>query len=96
MTKNDLLHGNRDLLHHCVELLQAQAATGMAAEIRDGRLHVRTESLDLLDVTVDGHSRDAAAITDGEYVIEIKEGDVVEVSGWAQGTLAQRRRLNVS
>ena len=103
MTRNDLLHDNRDLLAHCSAILAAQPSTAMHVDIdltaEGGRLRVSTEAIDTIDLTVDDHPLESLHIADGEHTIEtggdgVGAGSVVEVSGWSNGTLTQRRRIN--
>ncbi|HEX5075924.1 MAG TPA: S41 family peptidase [Gemmatimonadaceae bacterium] len=98
MTRRDLFSGNRDLIEHCAAILDAQPRTRLRVGRRGRTLSVATEGLDHLDVFADGHPA-ALPISlnrDGVRRVVIPDGaGEVEVVGFSQGVVRQRRRLTI-
>lgn len=96
MTKDDVLHSNRDLIERAAELVVSQPLTRLRVK-RDGtRLELKTAALDRLDVLVNGHpDRQSIAIESGDALdIRVaREARNVEIVGFADGVVRQRRRL---
>jgi len=99
LTKRDLIHDNSGLLAFCARLLKAQPATSMTAAVDADdptTLTVTTNGLDRLDVVVDGRPFASLDVDDRTpTTISLKEGwDQLELSGYADSELAQRRRIS--
>ena len=98
MTRNDIFRKNRDLIELCGELLASQPRTRLNVRRRGRTLTVRTAGLDQLDLYLNGHTggRPVALIGDGERRMALPAGTrQVEVVGFADGVVRQRRRLTV-
>ncbi len=96
MTRDDLFKGNRDLIEHCGELLAAQPRTRLHVRRQRRSLTVRTGGLDQLDLYLDGHPAGAPIflVRDGTRRVTLPPGAAaVEVVGFADGVVRQRRRL---
>lgn len=97
MTRNDLMQGNRDLIDTCVQALRQQPLTTLRAAVSsaDRTIAVSTRGLDRLDVEFDGHpasthllrANDTLTITYGTST------RVVELTGFVEETVRQRRKL---
>ena len=97
VTRDDLLHENRDLIAHCIDWLSRQPYTVMTCKPDDerGTVEVTTEGLDQLDVTFDHHRLASSYVKDGKHTFERPAGTQrVEVCGLRRGRLAQRRILD--
>jgi hypothetical protein len=96
MTRDDIFKGNRDLIDHCAAILAAQPRTRLDVN-RDGRsLKVKTEGLEQLDMYVNGHPGAPSIILgrNGEHRVRVPTGArEVELVGFADGVVRQRRRL---
>jgi hypothetical protein len=98
LTRRDLFHRNEDLLDRCAELLAAAPRTSLKVKRSRATLEVASAGLDRVDVYADGHP---AAPTLRVPVrgrasrrVRLPPGTrEVEVTGFAAGTLRQRRRL---
>jgi hypothetical protein len=98
MTKRDLTDDNVGLLNFCGTLLRAQPYTNMTVERDDhtpSRLTVVTTGLDRLDVVVDGRPRESRNVgARGRTTVEVAgPWDLVELGGYADDELRQRRRV---
>ncbi|WP_077033755.1 S41 family peptidase [Pelomonas sp. KK5] len=101
MSRDDLLHGNRDLLRHCIGRLRA-AGPGSAMELdlasdEQGApvLVVETRGLELVDLYVDEHPFGSFPVQRRGQRLEIALGaDArrVEAQGFAGGRLRQQRK----
>lgn len=100
MTKDDVLCGNRDLIEHCAEILAAQPWTRMNVRQVGRAIEVETVGLDQLDIFIDGHPAGPPyrIAQDGTHrlKIEAKKKQMVEIAGFAQGSLRQKRRLIIA
>jgi Peptidase family S41 len=98
MTHDDVFHSNRDLIENCAELLASQPLTQLQATIRGRSLAVKTVGLDRLDVTVDGHPAcpSVPLKRDGLRRVALPaRSRQVEVTGFSDGIVQQRRRLTL-
>jgi hypothetical protein len=100
MTRDDLLAGNRDLIAHCIALLQREPASRLHATLdRPSRtITVTTDALTRLDALFDGHPGTStvvsgAAATSVTYPAGTK---LVELTGWSANEVRQRRRIAVT
>jgi hypothetical protein len=96
MTADDIFHSNRDLIEHCGELLAAQPRSAMEVKRLKNTLTITTDGLAQLDVYADGHPV-GPTITlrpgQSKRVPLPANSETVEVLGFADNTLRQRRRL---
>jgi len=99
MTRNDILDGNRDLIRYCAKLLAAQPWTRLNVNVDRDKVNIETAGLDQVDVYADGHA-DRASIGiahDGTHQIALSGGiQSIEVVGFAEKVVRQRRRLTVN
>jgi len=96
LTKDDLLHGNKDLLDYCGRLLASTPRTAMNIALEDESLTVTTEALTIVDIFADGHpiapSMNVAG--GGEISVAVPAfRDVLEVRGFKGDVLKQRRLI---
>ncbi|MGH9350498.1 MAG: S41 family peptidase [Vicinamibacterales bacterium] len=99
MTRDDVLHGNRDLIAACVAVLKRQPFSRLSAVLdKPGRsIAVTTSGLDHLDALFDGHPGTAERI-DGNATTTIgypAGTRTVELTGFSRGEVRQRRRIPV-
>jgi hypothetical protein len=98
MTERDLVEGNVDLLAFCGELLATQPATRMhlpPSGPGDRRVEVTTQGLERLDLYVDDRPEGWHDVADGSNPIDLPPSwDSIELRGYANGQLRQRRRLS--
>jgi hypothetical protein len=97
MTKNDLFRKNRDLIEQCARILAAQPWTRMNVKRTASGLAVETVGLDQLDIFVSGRpaGRPHRVKSDGKHKFKLraKTTDVVEIVGYADDNVRQRRRI---
>ena len=97
MTGTDIMHDNQDLIEHCARLLAAQPWTRMNVKRIKSGIEVETVGLDQLDVFADGHpaGKPSRLKQDGRHVLRLgaRKNQMVEIVGFAQGTVRQRRRI---
>ncbi len=102
MTRDDVLHQNRDLLARAGELLAALPARQLGASPgtadADGLpVTVTTRALDRLDVYVDGRPRSSHDIKDGALVLTLPAqpagAHTLELRGFADDELVASRRV---
>src|SRR4029453_2824406 len=96
MTLKDIFEKNADLIEHCGKILAAQPATQLEVTRNRGTLTVTTSGLDHIDIYVDDHPAGPgmALTNDGRIRVSgLEAGELVEVLGFAQNVLRQRRRL---
>jgi hypothetical protein len=97
VTRDDLLHENRDMIAHCIKWLDKQPFTAMSCKPGEkrGTVEVTTEGLDQLDVMFDHHRLESLHIKDGRHSFKKPVGTHrVEVCGLRRGRLTQRRILD--
>ncbi len=103
MTRDDLLHGNRDLLARAGELLAAETVRVLEAVVSSSQgnqvtLDVVTRNVATVDVYLDGRPRQSVATPDGTNLITLTvppSGGVVRLEGFAGGELVAARQLNL-
>ncbi len=94
MTRDDLLHDNRDLLAFCASQFKGTEVTHLEATRSASTLTVVTRGLDLLEVYADSSPVSAAMpISDGRHRIDVPTQATVDVIGRVRGEIRQRRRL---
>lgn len=99
MTRDDLLHGNPDLIATCIRALKAQPFSRLTTTVDTAAqtIHVQTTGLDLVDAKFDGHSGvavpvDAAGVVTIPYPPRTK---TVELAGCIGPDTRQRRLLSL-
>jgi hypothetical protein len=99
MTRDDVLHDNQDLIAESIAELRQQPFSRLTAAIDTATrlIEVTTTGLDHLDMLVDGHPGSGQPLTGNAAVtLSYPEGaETVELAGFADGELRQRRRLLV-
>jgi hypothetical protein len=99
MTRNDILDGNRDLIRHCAKLLATQSWTRLNVNVDGDKVNIETAGLDQIDIFADGHAAGPSIGIghDGTRLITLSPGmQRVEVVGYAEKVVRQRRRLTVN
>ena len=99
MTQRDVFDSNRDLIEHCGQLLTAQPWTQLDIARRGERLKITTAGLDYVDIYADGHPAGPGVPLrkDGTIRVDLPNGaGAIEVVGFSQNTVRQRRRLPAS
>ncbi len=97
LTRRDLFDRNQDLLERCAELLAAQPRTRLDLSRARGNVHIVSAGLDRLDVYADGHPVGPTVRVRGNASrrVRLPPGTrEVDVAGYENGTLRQRRRLS--
>jgi hypothetical protein len=99
MTRDDLLHGNRDLIATCIATLKDQPFSRLVATVdRAGRsIQVGTTGLDRVDLLLDGHPGSSEPVTDAAPVTFTPPSGArtAELIGFFGEELRQRRRLTL-
>jgi hypothetical protein len=98
MTERDIFDGNKDLIDFCCKLLEAQPYTQLEVARRAGVLAITTEGLDRIDIYSDGHPAlpTIRVKRDGTIRVRLPKGaGALEVVGYSENALLQRRRLPV-
>jgi hypothetical protein len=96
MTQRDIFESNADLIEHCGQILAAQPWTKLEVMRRGGTLKIVTAGLDHIDVYHDGHPAGPGRRLQRNGSIQARlpnRGGTVEVVGFSQGVIRQRRRL---
>ena len=100
MTLADLLHGNRDLIATAIGVLKQQPFSRLVLDPQPASrtIRVTTDGLDRLDLYVDGHAAashrlDARTTFSLTYPAGTR---TIEVAGFANKVVRQRRRLTVA
>jgi len=98
MTRRDLTDSNHDLLEFCGAILRGQPLTRLqVAPPGPGAasLQVTTRGISRLDLYVDGRPEGWKDVSDGIVSVSLPKGwSSVEVCGFAEGVLRQRRRFS--
>lgn len=98
MTRDDVLHGNRDLIATCLRILRKQPASALRAAVssEERTISVATRGLDRLDVEFDGHPASTHALHAATNLTVTYSAStaVVELTGFAGDIVRQRRRLD--
>ena len=96
MTENDIFNSNADLIEHCAALLASQPRTRLKTLWRGKKLSVTTAGLDRLDLSSGGHPLCPTIDIkrDGTRTFSLPPNvDEIEIAGFADEVLRQRRRL---
>jgi C-terminal processing protease CtpA/Prc len=96
MTRRDIFDRNRDLIEHCGEILAAQPRTRLRVARLGRSLALNSAGLDRLDVYVDGHPAGLSVHLRAREArkLRVPRGSKeVEIVGFAEGMVRQRRRL---
>jgi len=96
MTERDVFAGNKDLIDFCCRLLEAQPSTQLEVARRAGVLAITTQGLDRIDIYSDGHPAlpGMQVKRDGTIRVKLPGGaGALEVVGYSENTMRQRRRL---
>jgi hypothetical protein len=99
MTKADVLDRNVDLIEYCCKILAAQPLTRLEVTRKRRTLAIESEGLDQIDLYVDGHPGGMPIALRGDGKIEIplpRHAHSLEVVGFADGAVRQRRRLTLA
>lgn len=100
MTGTDLFNNNSDLIERCAEILVAQPITRMNVRQTGRAVEVETAGLDQLDIFIDGHPAGPPhrIAQDGRHRLNIqaKKKQMIEIAGFAQESLRQKRRLIIA
>lgn len=98
MTRRDIFQRNQDLIEHCGALLSAQSRSRLDLKRVGRSVVVRTDGIDRLDTFVNGHPSGPSLRLRGRRPIRIRlpaEARSVDVVGYADGSVRQRRRLQL-
>jgi hypothetical protein len=99
MTLRDIFQGNKDLIDFCGKILSAQPSTQLQVA-RSGRsLKITTAGLDQIDIFADGHPTGAGLPLKGNGTVRLpfpKGAGSIEVVGFSQKVIRQRRRLSLT
>ncbi len=99
MTRDDLLDGNCDLLAACTAALARRPFSRLSLTLEPAarQMRVTTSGLDQLDSFIDGHPGAAQRLGRGEVatVTYPAPARVVELVGFANGVVRQRRRVSI-
>lgn len=98
-TATDLFNGNSDLIGRCAEILAAQPWTRMNVKQAGSGIEVETVGLDQLDIFAAGHPTGLPYLIkrDGKHLLKLslKKKEMIEIVGFAQDSVRQRRRITV-
>lgn len=100
MTRDDVLHGNRDLLDRAGELLAARPVrrldVALVGTAEAPVLRCATAALDRLDVLVDERPSVSVDVGDGDHDLSLDRvlAHTLEVRGYADGRLVAQRRVS--
>src|SRR5690606_4529580 len=96
MTRDDVLHGNVDLLEKAGRLLAARPVRALVPSIEDEKLTLRVRGLDRADVYLDGRPRVSADLTGETTALAVPGLDtarVIRIEGYAAGEFVASRTL---
>ena len=97
MSRRDIFEGNVDLIEYCGKLLAAQPWTQMNVVRNPRTLAITSAGLDHVDVYADGHPATTGIALKANRSVRVslpKDTSVVEVVGFNQNVVVQRRRLS--
>jgi hypothetical protein len=99
MTQRDIFQSNGDLIDFCGKMLSEQPSTQLQV-VRSGRsLKITTAGLDHLDIYADGHPAGPGFPLKGNGTVRVplpKGSEAIEVVGFSQKVIRQRRRLSLN
>jgi hypothetical protein len=99
MTERDIFEQNADLIDRCGDILAAQPLTRLAIKKTTGKLSITTTGLDRLDVYSQAHPvvPTIHIKRNGDQQVSLPPKlREIEVLGFADEVLRQRRRLRIS
>ncbi len=98
MTRDDLLHDNRDMMAALIAELKAMpfSRCAPALETRTRTIEIETTGLDRIDSLADSHPNSSQSIADGEIVTITYPARTksVEITGFKGDDVRQRRRIS--
>ncbi|HEY0521544.1 MAG TPA: S41 family peptidase [Ilumatobacteraceae bacterium] len=95
MTRDDLLHGNSDLLTFCARLIESEPATSLVVRWTAPLLHFDVARLDRIDVYVDGRPHHSHNIADGSHLTLRHPQESIRVEGYQGANLQQVRTIRL-
>ncbi len=95
MTRDDLLHGNCDLLTFCTRLLEAAPATSLSVRWNAPNLDISVVKLDRVDVHVDGRPYQSCDVTDELHLSLEHPRQSIRVEGYQGENLQQVRTVKL-
>ncbi len=95
MTRQDLLHGNADLMTFCARLIEAQPATSLIVRWNAPILEVEVGRLDRIDVYIDGRPNQSRDV-DGNLQLTLDHPrEAIRVEGYQGENLHQVRTIRL-
>jgi hypothetical protein len=95
MTREDLLHGNVDLLTFCTRLIEAEPATSLIVQWKVPTLDLEVGKLDRIDVYVDGRPNQSHDV-DGTLQLTLGHPrEAIRVEGYQGENLRQVRTIRL-
>jgi C-terminal processing protease CtpA/Prc len=92
MTRDDLGHGNVDLLEACGALLSAEPTTALEIAWSPPTLSVTTSRIDRVDVYADGRPFTTLdVLDDGTITVDLPDPELIRVEGYRGQNLRQSR-----
>ncbi len=95
MTRQDLLHGNVDLLTFCARLIEAEPATSMVVRWKVPVLDIEVGKLDRIDVYVDGRPHQSHDVSGGLQLTLGHPREAIRVEGYRGENLQQVRTIRL-
>jgi hypothetical protein len=95
MTREDLLHGNVDLLTFCTRLIEAEPATSLVVRWKVPTLDVEVGKLDRIDVYVDGRPNQSHDVDGALQLILGHPREAIRVEGYQGENLHQVRTIRL-
>jgi hypothetical protein len=96
MTRRDIFKDNFDLIEHCAQILETLPWTRLEVRRRRGSLTIKTAGLDHIDVYNDGHPLRPGMAVKGTSKVQLgipRKAGTIDVVGFSNGVIRQRRRL---
>jgi cytosine/adenosine deaminase-related metal-dependent hydrolase len=100
LTRDDLLHGNRDLIERAVQILESCPKRRLSLAQQDDCIQISATNVDWVEATAVGRPLRARNVTEGQASIgldELPEGSpqLVEVRGMVGNRVVARARMQV-
>ena len=96
MTRNDLLHGNIDLMTFCARLIESEPSTSMTVRWKAPILDFEVRRIDRIDVYVDGRPHQSHNVADGLQLTLGHPQEFIRVEGYQGANLQQVRTIRLS
>jgi Peptidase family S41 len=96
MTRNDLLHGNADLLTFCARLIESEPATSMTVHWKAPLLDFEVTKIDRIDVYVDGRPQQSRNVADGSQLALGHPQEFIRIEGYQGANLKQVRTIRLT